>query len=69
MKKMEGKSLTELIKEGSKSLASMPAAGAAPADASFAGDDKIPAMKEKQEDAAEEGDVDVCDLFGGDDDY
>ena len=63
--------MTELIKEGSKSLASMTGASAtAPtggADASCAGE-QVPVEKEKQDDA-EEGDVDVMDLFGGDDDY
>ncbi len=71
MSKLEGKSLPELIKEGSKSLASMPAGGSGGAAAAPSGGDAGAgeAKKEEKEEEAEE-DVDMGDLFGGgDDDY
>ena len=63
--------MTELIKEGSKSLASMTGAGAAAPTGgagAFCAGEQVPVEKEKQYEQ-EAGDVDVCDLFGGDDDY
>ena len=71
MSKLEGKSLQELIKEGSKDLASMPAGGAGAAAAGGAAADSgaAEAKKEEKEEEPEE-DVDMGDLFGGgDDDY
>ena len=70
MSKLEGKSIPELIAEGKKDLASMPAGGAAPAGGATAaaGGDE-PKAKAKKEEEPEE-DVDMGDLFGGgDDDY
>ena len=71
MSKLEGKSIPELIKEGSKQLASMPsggggggAAASAPAAGGAAAKEEAPAEEEPEED------VDMGDLFGGgDDDY
>ena len=69
--KLEGKSIPELIAEGNKSLASMPAGGASAAAAAPSGDAGAgEAKKEEKEEEAEEADVDMGDLFGGgDDDY
>merc|ERR1740123_98641 len=69
MKRLEGKSIPELIAEGSGKLASMPSGGrggAAPAGGAAAA---APVEeKPKEEEPAE--DVDMGDLFGGgDDDY
>ena len=67
MKKLEGKSVPDLIKEGTKDLASMPAAGAAPAGgAAAATADAAPAKKEEKE---VEEEVDMGGMFGDDDDY
>jgi ribosomal protein L12E/L44/L45/RPP1/RPP2 len=70
--KLEGKSLPDLIKEGSKDLAAMPAGGsggAAAADAGAAAGD-APAKEDKKKEEEPEEDVDMGDLFGGgDDDY
>jgi ribosomal protein L12E/L44/L45/RPP1/RPP2 len=69
--KLEGKSLPDLIKEGSKDLAAMPAggSGAAAADAGAAAGD-APAKEDKKKEEEPEEDVDMGDLFGGgDDDY
>ena len=71
MSKLEGKTIPELIKEGSKQLASMPsgggggAAAATPAaGAGAAAKEAAPVEEEPEED------VDMGDLFGGgDDDY
>ena len=70
MSKLEGKSIPDLIKEGSKQLASMPsgggggAAASAPAAGGAAAKEEAPAEEEPEED------VDMGDLFGGgDDDY
>ena len=68
MSKLEGKTIQELIKEGSKELASMPAASAAPAGGAAAAG--APAEAEKPKEEEPEEDVDMGDLFGGgDDDY
>ena len=67
MKKLEGKSVPDLIKEGSKDLASMPAAGAAPAGGATATATEEPAKKEKEAEPEEE--VDMGGMFGDDDDY
>eukprot|EP00353_Schmidingerella_taraikaensis_P003028 CAMPEP_0185567902 /NCGR_PEP_ID=MMETSP0434-20130131/1020_1 /TAXON_ID=626734 ORGANISM="Favella taraikaensis, Strain Fe Narragansett Bay" /NCGR_SAMPLE_ID=MMETSP0434 /ASSEMBLY_ACC=CAM_ASM_000379 /LENGTH=113 /DNA_ID=CAMNT_0028182243 /DNA_START=24 /DNA_END=365 /DNA_ORIENTATION=+ len=71
MTRLEGKSIPELIKEGSGKMASMPAGGAAPAGGATAGGAGPAAPEKEQEKEAEpEGDVDMGDLFGGgDDDY
>ena len=70
MSKLEGKTIPELIKEGSKQLASMPsgggggAAAATPAAGAGAAKEAAPVEEEPEED------VDMGDLFGGgDDDY
>ena len=72
MNKLEGKSIPELIKEGSGQLASMPSGGgggggasaATPAAGGEAKKEEAPAEEEPEED------VDMGDLFGGgDDDY
>ena len=70
MSKLEGKSIPELIKEGSTQLASMPsgggggAAAATPAAGGDAPKEEAPVEEEPEED------VDMGDLFGGgDDDY
>lgn len=68
MKKLEGKSIPDLIKEGSKDLcASTPAggAGAGPAAAAAA-----PAEEEKPKEEEKEEEVeDIGGLFGDEDDY
>jgi len=71
MNKLEGKSIPELIKEGKKDLAAMPAGGsggpAAGATAAGAGD--TPAAKEeKPKEEEPDEDVDMGGMFG-DDDY
>ena len=73
MSKLEGKSIPELIKEGSTQLASMPsgggggAAAATPAAGAGAGEAAKEAAPVEEE---PEEDVDMGDLFGGgDDDY
>ena len=72
MSKLEGKSIPQLIAEGSKQLASMPsgggggggAAAATPAAGGDAPKEEAPVEEEPEED------VDMGDLFGGgDDDY
>jgi len=68
--KLEGKSLPDLIKEGSKDLASMPSGGAAPAGGAAAGGAAAAAPAEAKKEEEPEEDVDMGDLFGGgDDDY
>lgn len=71
MSKLEGKSIQELIAEGSKGLASMPSGGAGGAAAASGGDAGAPKEDKKEEKEEEpEEDVDMGDLFGGgDDDY
>ena len=71
MSKLEGKSIPDLIKEGSKQLASMPsgggggAAASAPAAGGAAAEKEAAPVEEEPEE-----DVDMGDLFGGgDDDY
>ena len=71
MSKLEGKTIPELIKEGSKQLASMPsgggggAAASAPAAGGAAAEKEAAPVEEEPEE-----DVDMGDLFGGgDDDY
>ena len=71
MSKLEGKSIPELIKEGSKQLASMPsgggggAAASAPAAGGAAAEKEAAPVEEEPEE-----DIDMGDLFGGgDDDY
>ena len=72
MQRLEGKSIPELIAEGSGKLASMPSGGgggAAPAGGAAAAGGAAPA-EEKPKEAEPEEDVDMGDLFGGgDDDY
>lgn len=66
MEKMSGKSVPELIAEGSKQFAAVPAGGAggasAPAGGAPAAEEKAPEKEEEPEE-----DVDMGDLFGGDD--
>lgn len=66
MSKLEGKSIPELIAEGKKDLAEMPAGGAAPAQG--AADAGAAAPKEEKKKEEPEEDVDMGGLFGGDDD-
>ena len=71
MSKLEGKTIPELIKEGSKQLASMPSGGGGGAAAATPAAGGGEAAKEAApvEEEPEE-DVDMGDLFGGgDDDY
>lgn len=70
MSKLEGKSIPELIKEGSKDLATMGGSGgAAPAGGAGAAPAEAAAEEKPKEEEPEE-DVDMGDLFGGgDDDY
>ena len=68
MEKLSGKSIPELIAEGQKELASMPAGGAAAPAGAAAAAEAAPAEAKKEEEPEE--DVDMGDLFGGgDDDY
>ena len=70
MSRLEGKSLQELIKEGSKSLPAMPAGGAAAATGGGAAAGGGATPEEKKKEAETEEDVDMGDLFGGgEDDY
>ena len=72
MTRLEGKSIPQLIAEGSGKLASMPAGGGggAAASAPAAGGDAAAAEPEKKKEEEPEEDVDMGDLFGGgDDDY
>ena len=64
MEKLQDKSIPELIKEGNKKFASMPAGGAAPASGAAAG--AAAAAPVKEEEPEPEEDVDMGDLFGGD---
>ena len=70
MSKLEGKSLPDLIREGSGQLASMPSGGAAPAGGAAAGAGAAEEQKveEKPKEEEPEEDVDMGGLFGGDDD-
>ena len=71
MSKLEGKTIPELIKEGSTQLASMPSGGGGGAAAATPAAGGGEAAKEAApvEEEPEE-DVDMGDLFGGgDDDY
>ena len=71
MSKLEGKSLPDLIREGSGQLASMPSGGAAPAGgaaAGGAGAAEEQKAEEKPKEEEPEEDVDMGGLFGGDDD-
>ena len=69
MSKLEGKSLPDLIREGSSQLASMPSGGAAPAGgAAGAGPAEEQKEAEKPKEEEPEEDVDMGGLFGGDDD-
>ena len=68
MKRLEGKSLPELIKEGSGKLASMPSGGGAAASAPAAAAE-APKEEEKPKEAEPEEDVDMCGMFGDEDDY
>jgi len=68
IKKLEGKSLQDLIKEGTKDMASVPSGGAAAAGPAAGAAAAAPKVEEKPEEVEE--DVDMGDLFGGgDDDY
>ena len=70
MSKLEGKALHELVQEGSKSLASMPAGGAPAAGGAAASAPAGEAPKKEEKAPEPEADVDMGDLFGGgDDDY
>ena len=71
MSKLEGKSIPELIKEGSKDLATMGGSGgAAPAGGAGGAAPAEAAAEEKPKEEEPEEDVDMGDLFGGgDDDY
>lgn len=69
MKKLEGKSIPELIKEGSKDLcASTPAGGAGGAGPAAAAAAPAEAEKPKEEEKEEEVE-DIGGLFGDEDDY
>lgn len=71
MSKLEGKSIPELVKEGSGMMASMPAGGSGGAAAAATGGADAGAAEAKEEPKKEEEpeeDVDMGDLFGGDDD-
>lgn len=68
MSKLEGKSIQDLIKEGSEDLASMPAAAAAPAGGAAPAEAAAAEPEKKKEDEPEE-DVDMGGMFGDDDDY
>ena len=72
MNKLEGKSIPDLIKEGSKDLAAMPAGGSGGGDASGGAAADIgdaPAKEEKPKEEEPEEDVDMAGMFGDDDDY
>ena len=70
MAKLEGKSIPDLVKAGTKDLASMPSGGAAPAGGAAAGAAAGGDKKEAKKEEEPEEDVDMGDLFGGgDDDY
>ena len=70
MKRLEGQSLPQLIKEGSGKLASMPSGGGAAAASAGAAGAAEDAPKKEEEKAPEpEEDVDMCGMFGDDDDY
>ena len=72
MPRLEGKSIPQLIAEGSGKLASMPSGGGggAAAAAPAAGGGAAAAEPEKKKEEEPEEDVDMGDLFGGgDDDY
>lgn len=66
LKKLEGKTIQELVKEGSKSLASMPSGGSGAAAAAGPATEAAPAEKEKEEEPEDQ--MEMGDLFGGDDD-
>lgn len=65
MAKLDGKSVPELIAEGKKKFASMPAGGAAAPTASAAPAGEAKAA-EKEAEPEEEADVDMGNLFGDD---
>ena len=70
MTKLEGKTIPELIKEGSKQLASMPSGGGGGAAATPAAGGGEAAKEAAPVEEEPEEDVDMGDLFGGgDDDY
>ena len=70
MKRLEGKSLPELIREGSGKLASMPSGGGGGAAAAAAPAGGAAEPEKKKEEAPEpEEDVDMCGMFGDEDDY
>ena len=70
MSKLEGKTIPELIKEGSKQLASMPSGGGGGAAATPAAGGGEAAKEAAPVEEEPEEDVDMGDLFGGgDDDY
>ena len=66
MEKLADKSIVELIAEGQKKFASMPAGGAAPASSGAAAGGAAPAEAVKEAEPEPEEDVDMGDLFGGD---
>ena len=65
-RQIEGKSVTDLVKEGQKKHVSMPAGGAGPAAAAGGAAATQEAPKEEKKEEVEE--VDMGGLFGGDDD-
>lgn len=73
MKKLkdDGKSVQELMKEGREQMATVSAAPAGGASAAPAagGDAKADEKKEDKKEEEEEEDIDMGDMFGGDDDY
>jgi large subunit ribosomal protein LP2 len=69
MKALNGKKLHDLVKDGSKKLASMPAGGAVAASAPVAaagGAQPAAAKKEEKPKEEEAADVDMGGLFGDD---
>lgn len=71
MTRLADKSITQLIQEGSGKLAAMPAGGGASAGGAAAAAPEAAAKEpeKKKEEEPEEADVDMCGMFGDDDDY
>ena len=70
MNKLKDKSIPELIAEGSKDLAAMPASGGAGGGDAGAPAEAAPAEKEKEKEEEKEEEVeDIGGLFGDEDDY
>eukprot|EP00347_Sterkiella_histriomuscorum_P021926 403332289 len=66
MKALAGKKLHELVRDGSKKLASVPSGGVAAAPAQAAGQAAAPAKVEEKKKEEEAADVDMGGLFGDD---